>query len=81
MCGIVGYIGSDTAYDVMIQGLKRLEYRGYDSAGVALEGSDGNLKVYKSRGKVSNLEQTAAAGDTSGVLGHSPYALGHAWRA
>ena len=69
MCGIVGYIGSDTAYDVMIQGLKRLEYRGYDSAGVALEGTDGNLKVYKSRGKVSNLEQTAAAGDTSGVLG------------
>ncbi len=66
MCGIVGYIGKEIAYDVMIQGLKRLEYRGYDSAGVALEGADGEVRVYKSRGKVSNLEQTAAAGDTTG---------------
>ena len=69
MCGIVGYIGKEIAYDVMIQGLKRLEYRGYDSAGVALEGADGEVRVYKSRGKVSNLEQTAAAGDTTGSLG------------
>lgn len=69
MCGIVGYIGKDIAYDVMIQGLKRLEYRGYDSAGVALEGADGEVRVYKSRGKVLNLEQTAAAGDTTGSLG------------
>lgn len=69
MCGIVGYIGRNVAYDVMIKGLKRLEYRGYDSAGVALEDTCGNLKVHKARGKVSNLEQTAAAGDTTGVLG------------
>lgn len=69
MCGIVGYIGSDAAYDVMIKGLKRLEYRGYDSAGVALGDCCGNLKVYKSQGKVANLEQTAAAGDTTGNIG------------
>lgn len=69
MCGIVGYIGVNDAYSVLIQGLKRLEYRGYDSAGVALEESDGELKIYKSRGKVANLEQIAAAGDTSGHLG------------
>lgn len=69
MCGIVGYIGSGAAYEVMIEGLKRLEYRGYDSAGVALEDSNGDMRVYKSRGKVSNLEQTAAAGNTTGILG------------
>lgn len=54
---------------MLINGLKRLEYRGYDSAGVALEAGDGRLKVYKARGKVSNLEQTAAAGDTTGIVG------------
>ena len=54
---------------MLINGLKRLEYRGYDSAGVALEDCDGKLKVYKARGKVSNLEQTAAAGNTAGILG------------
>lgn len=69
MCGIVGYIGNHEAYDILIQGLKRLEYRGYDSAGVALVTDDGKLNVYKSRGKVANLEQTAAAGCTEGNLG------------
>ncbi|MDE7413114.1 MAG: glutamine--fructose-6-phosphate transaminase (isomerizing) [Muribaculaceae bacterium] len=56
MCGIVGYIGNGNVYDILIKGLHRLEYRGYDSAGIALEGSDGKLKVYKAKGKVSNLE-------------------------
>ncbi|MDE5728429.1 MAG: glutamine--fructose-6-phosphate transaminase (isomerizing) [Duncaniella sp.] len=69
MCGIVGYIGSRGAYDILIQGLKRLEYRGYDSAGVALVDTDGCLNVHKARGKVANLEQTAAAGNTNGTLG------------
>ncbi|MCM1163136.1 MAG: glutamine--fructose-6-phosphate transaminase (isomerizing) [Muribaculaceae bacterium] len=69
MCGIVGYIGSNEAYDILIQGLKRLEYRGYDSAGVALVDTDGCLNVHKSHGKVANLEQTAAAGNTKGSLG------------
>lgn len=56
MCGIVGYLGDGNVYDVLIKGLHRLEYRGYDSAGVALESSDGNLNVYKAKGKVQNLE-------------------------
>lgn len=69
MCGIVGYLGSNGAYEILIQGLKRLEYRGYDSAGVALVTDCGDLNVHKSRGKVANLEQTAAAGCTEGSLG------------
>ena len=69
MCGIVGYLGSRQAYDILIQGLHRLEYRGYDSAGVALINADGTLNVYKAKGKVSNLEQTAAGKDTTGTLG------------
>ncbi|MCI9054903.1 MAG: glutamine--fructose-6-phosphate transaminase (isomerizing) [Muribaculaceae bacterium] len=69
MCGIVGYMGSERAYEILIKGLKRLEYRGYDSAGVALVRADGSLEVHKARGKVSNLEQVAKGGDTSGCLG------------
>lgn len=57
MCGIVGYIGNGNVYDILIKGLHRLEYRGYDSAGIALVGNDGSLKVYKAKGKVSNLEE------------------------
>ncbi len=56
MCGIVGYIGDGNVYDILIKGLHRLEYRGYDSAGIALVNPDGKLNVYKTRGKVSNLE-------------------------
>lgn len=56
MCGIVGYIGSGNVYDVLIKGLHRLEYRGYDSAGIALVNNDGKLNVYKAKGKVKNLE-------------------------
>lgn len=56
MCGIVGYIGDGNVYDILIKGLHRLEYRGYDSAGIALVNPEGKLNVYKTRGKVSNLE-------------------------
>ena len=55
MCGIVGYVGEKDAYPVLIKGLKRLEYRGYDSAGVAL--FNGSLENYKKKGKVSDLEK------------------------
>lgn len=69
MCGIVGYIGFRDAYPVLIQGLKRLEYRGYDSAGVALINDEGAMNVYKEKGKVSNLEAIASQRDTTGKIG------------
>lgn len=70
MCGIVGYIGTRDAYPILIKGLKRLEYRGYDSAGCAmLSAQDGRLNVYKARGKVSDLEKSAADKDVSGTIG------------
>ncbi len=69
MCGIVGYVGNRNAYDILIKGLHRLEYRGYDSAGVALVSPSGNLNVYKSRGKVSNLEHYCKDKDTAGGTG------------
>ena len=68
MCGIVGYIGKRQAYDVLIKGLKRLEYRGYDSAGIALL-SYNNLNVYKTKGKVSDLEAFAQGKDIGGTMG------------
>ena len=67
MCGIVGYIGHRNAWDVIIKGLHRLEYRGYDSAGVALMNHD--LKIYKKQGKVSELENFAKDKDISGTMG------------
>ena len=74
MCGIVGYAGQiDTAcgkpLEVCLQGLQRLEYRGYDSAGVALINGTGELHVYKAKGKVSDLETAAAGKDCSGQVG------------
>ncbi len=69
MCGIVGYIGKREAYPILIKGLKRLEYRGYDSAGVALVNAGGDLSVYKTKGKVANLEEHCADKDITGCVG------------
>lgn len=69
MCGIVGYIGKRNAYPVLIKGLKRLEYRGYDSAGVALLNNDNELNVYKTKGKVSDLEAYSEEKDVTGTVG------------
>lgn len=69
MCGIVGYIGKQEAFPILIKGLKRLEYRGYDSAGVALQHASGDIVVCKTKGKVINLESCAQGKDLSGSLG------------
>lgn len=69
MCGIVGYIGKREAYPIIVKGLQRLEYRGYDSAGVALLNEAGDLNVYKRKGKVSELLEFAKDKDKSGDIG------------
>ncbi|MBW8333609.1 MAG: glutamine--fructose-6-phosphate transaminase (isomerizing) [Prolixibacteraceae bacterium] len=67
MCGIVGYIGDKNVYPILIQGLQRLEYRGYDSAGLAIYNSE--LKVFKCKGRVADLEKFVSAEDISGHIG------------
>ena len=69
MCGIVGYVGYREAYPVLIKGLHRLEYRGYDSAGVALVNDEGRLNVYKTKGKIADLERYAETQDIGGTIG------------
>ena len=69
MCGIVGYIGHKEAFPILIKGLRRLEYRGYDSAGVALINENGDLNVYKTKGKVDNLVEFCKDKDTTGCVG------------
>lgn len=69
MCGIVGYIGHQDACPILLKGLRRLEYRGYDSAGVSMISNSGELNVFKAKGKVSDLENFLSGKDTSGTIG------------
>ena len=69
MCGIVGYIGKQEAYPILIKGLRRLEYRGYDSAGVAMINEGQELNVYKTKGKVDNLTEYCNDKDVTGHIG------------
>jgi glucosamine--fructose-6-phosphate aminotransferase (isomerizing) len=69
MCGIVGYIGAREAYPIIVKGLQRLEYRGYDSAGIALINPGYELNVYKRKGKVSELVEFSKNKDRSGTIG------------
>jgi len=75
MCGIVAYLGDRNAYDIIVKGLKRLEYRGYDSSGIALS-SNNQLKLYKKKGKVSELEDFVQGQNLSGGtgIGHTRWA-------
>lgn len=76
MCGIVGYTGFQDAYDIVINGLRRLEYRGYDSAGIVLEGSNNKLEVEKTKGKVDDLVSISAQlkGTAKIGMGHTRWA-------
>lgn len=69
MCGIVAYIGNKPAYPIIVKGLKRLEYRGYDSAGIALLSTDNQLNIFKKKGKVTALEETVLDQNISGNIG------------
>jgi len=71
MCGIIGYIGRKNVYPILINGLKRLEYRGYDSAGLSI--LNNGIKVYKKKGKVSDLESYIAGRDITGKIGIGHY--------
>lgn len=79
MCGIVGYLGKKDAYPVLIKGLGRLEYRGYDSAGLALLNSDGGLNVYKTKGKVKDLDTFCKDKKYLRNCGYCSYTMGNPW--
>src|SRR6266404_1304389 len=76
MCGIVGYIGPKKVVPVVVEGLRKLEYRGYDSAGIAVVGQNGNLEIRRAPGKLRNLEEVIAKSPLDGTygIGHTRWA-------
>ena len=76
MCGIVGYIGTQQAAPILVEGLKSLEYRGYDSAGIALAPGNGKFRVARASGKLANLQSKVDLDDPT-APGHRPHPLGH----
>src|ERR1035437_7320086 len=76
MCGIVGYIGTQKAVPIILEGLRRLEYRGYDSAGLAVYGDDNQLAVRRAKGKLRNLEEAIRMNPVDGTygIGQPPWA-------
>ena len=75
MCGIVGYVGPRDCVDLLIDGLKRLEYRGYDSAGIAIQNGKG-LEIHKAAGKIKSLEERVNAARPNGTSGIAHTASG-----
>jgi glucosamine--fructose-6-phosphate aminotransferase (isomerizing) len=75
MCGIIGYVGGEPATPILLAGLKRLEYRGYDSAGIAIQ-HNGEMKIRRSVGKLANLETVLQNGSVAGTtgIGHTRWA-------
>ena len=69
MCGIVGYVGDKNAQDFLISGLKRLEYRGYDSAGIVTLGENGEVTLLRAKGKIANLEEKLASNKRNDKMG------------
>src|SRR5260370_36831083 len=76
MCGIVGYIGPKKVVPVIIEGLRKLEYRGYDSAGIAVGPHSGKLEIHRAPGKLRNLEEVIATNPLDGTygIGHTRWA-------
>jgi glutamine---fructose-6-phosphate transaminase (isomerizing) len=75
MCGIVGYVGERPACDVVVQALRRMEYRGYDSAGIAVVDGNGDMTVHRRAGRLANLDEALESADPSSLEGHT--GLGH----
>ena len=81
MCGIVGFTGAAQAAPILLDGLAKLEYRGYDSAGMAVQNAAGKIEVVKAKGRLKVLSEMTDGGSAVPGSWHRPYPLGDPWRA